>query len=218
MGASIDGIPMRLNPTSISWPYTMKIADQRTLGGKVIQLLGVTLGDLTVEGTFGVGGFEEQQAFFDRIVNYMDTQMPLKGNPSPLHFLWPERGWDFWCFVRSMTQQGAQTAIRADNKTFAPGFVLTLFIQEDNGDLIRAVKTSAAAAFIGRLTAGLGWKQTAFNGPTGAEEVSAVLSGRTIFQALNDPEWLSSLAAQQQSDIAAERERALGITNTVEEP
>lgn len=200
MGASLDGVPMRLNPSSVRWPYTMKYADTKTVGGKVFQLLGASLGDLTVAGKFGAGGPAEQQAMLDRIIALMDEQMPVNGPAKPVRFLWPERGWDFWCFVKKFTQTGSDVAIEASNQNFAPEYTLTLFIQEDNGSLVRTVKTAAAAAFIGRISAGLGWKQTAYNGPGNYDALSEILGGKTIWEAMMDPTWLSNYISQMAGD------------------
>lgn len=169
MGASLDGIPFRINPQSVSWPYSMKLGTTKTMGGKVVQVYGISMGDLVVEGVFGAGGPEEQQAFFDRLVEIIDTQMPASPTaiPRPVRFHWPERGWDFWCYVKGITQAGRGVAIHASNKDFNPGYRLTLFVQEDNGDLVKAARNSATAAFIARLSDGMGWKATEWNGPLG---------------------------------------------------
>ncbi len=169
MGASLDGIPFRVNPNSVSWPYSVKLTTTKTMGGKVVQVYGISMGDLTVEGVFGAGGPEEQQAFFDRLVEIIDTQMPASATaiPRPVRFHWPERGWDFWCYVKGITQAGRNLAIHASNKDFNPGYRLTLFVQEDNGDLVKAARNSATAAFIARLSDGMGWKATEWNGPLG---------------------------------------------------
>lgn len=170
MGAYLDGIPFRINPESVSWPYSVKLGTTKTMGGKVVQLYGISMGDLTVQGVFGAGGPEEQRAFFDRLVEIIDTQMPVTATsiPRPVRFHWPERGWDFWCYVKGITQTGRSVAIHASNMDFNPGYQLTMFVQEDNGDLLKAARNSAAAAFIARLSDGMGWKASSeWNGPAG---------------------------------------------------
>ena len=186
MGAFLDGVPFRVNPTSVSWPYSVKLTTTKTMGGKVVQLYGVVMGDLVIEGNFGAGGPEEQKRFFDRLVAIIESQMPAPTNPSavakPVRFTWPERGWDFWCFVKAIKQANASVSISATNMDFNPGYVLTMFVLDDNGDLVKAAKNSAAASYIARLTAGMGWKQTEWNGPMGT--LNDALQGSTLLDAL----------------------------------
>lgn len=197
MGASLDGIPMRINPTSVRWPYTMKLATKSTMGGKVFQIYGVSLGDLTIEGVFGVGGPEAQREFFDRIVGIMEAQIPTAPNPDPVQFMWPERGWDFWCYVKGLTQVGASTSIYASNADFNPKFRLTLFIQQDNGDIKRAVQDSAAAAIVARFANQMGWASSDWNGPP---VLADALGGQTIIDAITNFSQ-TSLAARQQAGV-----------------
>lgn len=195
MGAFLDGIPFRVNPKSVSWPYSVKLAPTKTMGGKVVQIYGISMGDLVVEGVFGAGGPEEQKAFFDRLVEIIASQMPVSSTsvPRPVRFHWPERGWDFWCYVKGITQSNASTAIRASNQDFNPGYRLTLFVQEDNGDLVRVARNSAQAAYIARLSAGLGWKPSAdWNGPL------------TLADALEGDEVFDKLLQNRQDDMARE--------------
>ena len=195
MGAFLDGIPFRVNPQSVSWPYSVKLAPTKTMGGKVVQIYGVSMGDLVIEGVFGAGGSDEQKAFFDRLVTIIESQMPVSSTsvPRPVRFHWPERGWDFWCYVKKIEQQNASTAIRASNQDFNPGYRLTLFVQEDNGDLVRVARNSAQAAYIARLSAGLGWKPSAdWNGPL------------TLADALEGDEVFDKLLQNREDDLARE--------------
>jgi hypothetical protein len=195
MGAFLDGIPFRVNPKSVSWPYSVKLAPTKTMGGKVVQIYGVSMGDLVIEGVFGAGGSDEQKAFFDRLVTIIESQMPVSSTsvPRPVRFHWPERGWDFWCYVKKIEQQNASTAIRASNQDFNPGYRLTLFVQEDNGDLVRVARNSAQAAYIARLSAGLGWKPSAdWNGPL------------TLADALEGDEVFDKLLQNREDDLARE--------------
>lgn len=193
MAAVLDGVPFRIDPKSVSWPYSIKMATHKTLGGKVFQLYGVSLGDLVIEGEFGNGGLVNgftstgpaaQKAFFDRITKIIDSQIPVNplSNPKPVLFEWPLRQWSFWCFIKSIVQMDAPTAILARNNIINPSYQLTLFIQEDNGDVIKLAKEDAATQFINRLTAGLGWKKSEYNGPETFDAVTAANNGNTVLQ------------------------------------
>ncbi len=174
--AVLNGIPFRIDPTSISWPFTVKTSSTKTVGGKVLQVFGTQLGDMTVAGTFGVGGTKEQREFLDRMKKLGDNQMdrfPVV-SPNPYRFLWPSRGWDFQVWLKQFSEPGASASINESNANISPKWTLKLFIASDNLDL----KKVATDVFIDRLSDGIGWKRSKYNGPMGFEEVSAAL-GRT---------------------------------------
>lgn len=47
---------LRLNPTSVKWTYNLVTNTEDTYGGQVIQMLGINIGQLTIEGKFGREG------------------------------------------------------------------------------------------------------------------------------------------------------------------
>lgn len=171
MTASIAGVPFDINPKSISWDYKIKMKSTKTLGGKVIQVYGSSLGDLTISG------FSRSQKdhldFFKRVKKIVDSHVPSPANdvPQPVQFLWPDRGWDFMVYIKSLQQIGASTSYKATNKDFAPQWTMTMFIDQDNSDVIRAASESAKAAYINRIAKTMGWKQTEWNGPLLPEDV-----------------------------------------------
>lgn len=175
--ATLDGVPFRLDPTSATWEFAIKTNIIDTVGGRVVQVIGVDLGDMTVVGTFGVGGREEQGTFLERMKAIGDRQVHDPGTP-PMRFLYPPRGWDFLVYLRSYSQPGAPGAdsVYVANEIIAPRWALTLFLVEDNAGLKRV----AQDAYIARIAAGLGWEQTKYNGPLTTEEVHATLGGLSI--------------------------------------
>lgn len=151
------GLPFRVNPLSVRWDWTVKTAAEPTLGGKVIQVFGVDPGDIIVSGTFGIGGWEEQQRFLERMKRLADAS--LDPNPKPIRFIWPGQGWDFQVFLKAFRGDGP-ASIQLSNTSVAPGWQLELDIVEDNLRL----RQVAADLYIARLSEGIGWKQTQFNG------------------------------------------------------
>lgn len=183
MGASIAGIPFKINPDSVGWSYTVKMADHKTVGGKVIQLYGFKMSDLVITGFFGgPDAVASQQKFFDVIKDIATKQSPQSDRTSgdPVRLLWPEQGWDFWVFILALQQAGAPVAIETNERIIAPKYQLTCFVYEDNGDILRSATGLSQAKFLARLTAGLGWQQTSYNGPETIEEVAARLGGTSI--------------------------------------
>lgn len=172
--AVLDGVPFRLDPTSISWDFTVSTNEVKTIGGMVVQIFGAKLGDLVVEGEFGIEGWQGQQAFLTRMVALGEKQLdrwPAENNP-PFRFVWPDRGWDFSVWLKSFTEPGSSQSVRASNINFNPKWQLTLFITDDNVQL----KKVSEDAYLQRLFAGIGWQKTGFNGPLGFGEVQAALA------------------------------------------
>lgn len=206
--ATINDIPFRINPTSVSWAYRMKTSVTETIGGRVIQLFGVNLGDLTIQGSFGRGGPVEQEQFFNRMMDIMAAQTPRSptSNPVPVRFVWADRRWDFSVYIKSFTQPGISTSVGVRNDILNPAYQLVFFIQEDNQNILQAVKDAAAATYINRLTAGMGWKQTSWNGPTGTAELQDALQGQTLLQALfNTTSGTSTLTTNDTSTLTPDQ-------------
>ena len=189
MGASIDGFNMTIDPRGVHWNYSIKISTQKTIGGKVIQLLGTNIGDLIINGQYGDHAVFRQNKFFERILKIADEQVPIIGQPAPkpVRFKWPEKNWDFWVYVKDLKQLGTDVAIERNVNHFSPEWRLVLFVYEDNGNIIKAIETSAQVKFLQRISAGMGWAQSDWNGPMTITEISETLAGRTVFEYLTTP-------------------------------
>jgi hypothetical protein len=166
VNASLGGIPLRLNPLSVSLSYSVKTSQTNTVGGMVVQVYGVTLSDLVVEGVFGAGGPAEQQTFFAQIQalaqstvtaqqaqpDLLDTGDGVVFSTGSINFSFPLLGYDLQVFIKSYTSKEG-TAVVLDNTNFNPSWSLTLLIENDNTGL---VTTTAADQYINRVAAGLG--------------------------------------------------------------
>lgn len=184
MSASINGIPFAVDPSSIRWDYTLKISTKPTIGGKVVQLYGHSMGDLVVSGSFG--GVERQAKFVKEIDAIAAAQAPrvLQSGAAaapPVRFVWPGQNWDFWVYVRSIQQSGASVAIETSEQVHNPLYTLTLFVYEDNGNIVSPMIDSAMVSYLNRLTAGLGWSQSEYNGPLTEQNRNEILAGQTLF-------------------------------------
>lgn len=165
--AMLGGIPLPIDPSSVSWDFAMKIAEHQTLGGKVIQVFGTDLGDMTVSGTFGNGirakgdtaGWEAQERFRLQVVSWTQKDIATHA-PIPLRFLYPPKRWDFQVHVKAFSDGSGRIEQAAD--IFNPGYSLTLFIVEDS---TRKVVKGIRDLYLSRLMNGVGWKQTKYNGP-----------------------------------------------------
>lgn len=179
MNGSLGGRPFRIDPSSVNWNFTVKTNAVETVGGRVVQVYGVDLGDMTVVGSFGVGGWREQKAFLDRIIALADVQVAnnriQNSKANPIHFSYPSRKWDFQVYLLGYEDPSAGASVRWDVETINPQWQLKLFIAEDNSGIVKVAKD----AFISRFSEGLGWQQNQYNGP--AEVLTDVAAAEAAF-------------------------------------
>lgn len=175
MNASLNGIPMRLNPTGVDISYTVKTSETPTLGGMVVQVYGMEMADLVVTGTFGVGGYAEQLDFLQRMLRIAGYQanQNFSSAGGPVSFLYPNRGYNFLVYLKDFDSASGM-AIDYENTNIAPDWRLTLFVDNDNtgGGYAKV----AADAYIQRLSNGLGYKLSAFNGNLSTNDIAQFLA------------------------------------------
>lgn len=167
--ALYDGQPFRLDPSSVQGSFAIQTNSEYTIGGKVVQVYGVQWNDLVVEGSFGAGVFfggtrdpwRDQLNFLDRMKAIMNRQSVRLSQEEPQRFVWPDRGWDFQVYLKSYSTPDGPLSVTHQPQIVAPKWTLTFFVVTDNGRLADAIKDD----FIERLSKGLGWKQTVYNGP-----------------------------------------------------
>lgn len=187
--ALFDGKAFRIDPRSVSWNYTVKASETQTVGGKVIQIYGTDVGDMTVAGSFGKGGHREQEAFLDRMKDLADRQVTAAANrhavvAQPSRFIYPPRGWDFRVYLKDFTQPGApeESSVYVTAGIFAPQWQLVLHIV--GAQDLSQVKKAAQNAFIDRLADGLGWNKDAlkagYHGTMTSDDLQKQLNGQSV--------------------------------------
>lgn len=177
--ATIGNRVFRIDPSSISWSYRIKVAEQKTVGGRVVQVYGADLGNMVVEGSIGVGGWEEQHRFLtdmEAMANKHVYDPVALRMGDPVRFIYPPKGWNFAVYVRSF-EDVAGGGVTITKENFNPKWRLTLQIVDDNA----ALKTVAMDDFIARLSEGMGWKRTEFNAPYSVDEQAALDQGLSIY-------------------------------------
>lgn len=175
---TLGGYRLRVNPNEVRWNFKMKTTDAKALGGKVIQILGVSLSDITVRGVFAPDrakgdkeAWEQQLRFRDYIDGLTEDAYQAKdGVAKPIQFTYPPRGWDFRVFVKTYSL----TTIAVDE--IAPTWEISLFPFDDGA---RRVVKGIKDLYIQRLMEGVGWKQTGYNGPMTQGEVDTMLGGQS---------------------------------------
>jgi len=177
--ATLGPHTFRLDPHLVSWDFSISSKEIQTIGGKVVQILGARLGDMTVAGSFGVGGWQEQARFLEEMkalgADQVATQRISNSTATPTRFTYPPLGWDFLVYLTEFSQPGAGNSVGLDNKIVAPQWQLTLFIVSDNAGL----RQIAADVYLSRLVEGIGWKQTPYNGPMTFADVNTAMGGKS---------------------------------------
>lgn len=189
--ASLAGIPFRIDPESVSLPIQAKVFKQPTLGGMVVQVYGVTWGDLSITGSFGKAGWQGQANFLDQMVKI--GRQAAQQNPAvaagqnfspggPVRFIYPLLNWDFHVYLKGYTSPDGPAVVYSNN-VVNPKYTLTLFIDQEFGK----IKEVAQNAYIQRLAEGLGvmwnvsqntytgYAQDQYNAPTDATLTQQVL-------------------------------------------
>ena len=223
--ATLDGVPFRINPSAIQWGFQIQTAVEDTIGGRVVQVVGATLSDITVTGDYGerkgyakdthhnglelhgpgLLSWELAEAFLKRVEAMMDKQSSDatkqgKMHP-PLDFKFPEFGWHFAVYVKSIDDGQGSQAINHTVGNFAYKYRIVLFIVEDRSTLLHQVTNStghdiiakkradAIKGYISRISHGVGWRKTQFNDPGLVQDAK---TGKVTRQAV--------IAANQGSD------------------
>ncbi len=173
---TLGGNPLRVNPNEMRWNFSMKMADQAAVGGKVVQILGVRMSDITLRGQFSPDrargdreAWEQAERFRQWVKNTSRAYAESPTTP-PIRLVYPPRGWDFEVYIKSVTPYEVTI------QNIAPTWELTLFPVGDGANrVIRGIKD----LYIKRLMDGIGWKQTSYNGPMTQDLVDELLEGLT---------------------------------------
>jgi hypothetical protein len=179
----LGGIRLRTAPDEIRWNFSMKANDAKAIGGKVIQICGLKISDITIKGTFTPDKAEGDEHAYQQLLRFrswVDEQTEAtKEGRKTLRFTYAPRGWDFNVFIKSFNG-GAPNFVGIND--FAPKMEIALFPVDDTSrDIVKGIRD----LYIKRLLDGVGWKQTDYNGPT-QQEVDDTLAGRSVQEYLAD--------------------------------
>lgn len=94
-------LQFRTNPNSIWWNYELVRNIQQTYGGRVIQLLGVRLGDLQVKVDCGRGGWD----YLNSVVQWLRELMSDQRGGVAADFEYTTRNWHLKVYVVSIPFQ-----------------------------------------------------------------------------------------------------------------
>jgi hypothetical protein len=198
--ASGPSMTFRIDPTSIDYNYQIQTSVTNTVGGRVIQVMGAVLSDITVAGSLGENhsvpaaalgqehagvGWKLAEAFFSQIQAMMlfqakdATTSPNAGQQAvlkPATFNYAPKGLRFQCYIKSVVDPDGDGTSAVTHKVGRANYryVLTLFpVQPQSVGLVQAgssngvldaAKASAIDAYVNRISQGIGWRFTAYNG------------------------------------------------------
>jgi hypothetical protein len=179
-------VRFRIDPNSIDWNWQIDTSVTPTIGGRVVQVIGATLTDLTVNGSFGQdhgsGPDGESwllaEAFYKRIRAMMDHQSADATDSGkmqpPAVFTYPPKNWRFSCYIKDLIDPDGGGSITHSTGKFAHNYSLVLFIVEELSDsLIKAgtshgvlntAKAKAINDYLARISDGIGWHFSQYNG------------------------------------------------------
>jgi hypothetical protein len=190
-----DGGPQvvfRLNPNDVAWNFEINTNVAETVGGRVVQILGATLSDMTIKGSFGEPRgttHTEPKALAEKFLTKMKEMAEYQSKGSSQHrtlhqpalFSFPTRGWKFRVYIKDLTDPDGGGSITHRTGKFAYDYVLTLFIDSDVSDtskilgdsngVISNQKNAAIKSYMDRIADGIGWHFSEFNGVGGAEQL-----------------------------------------------
>jgi hypothetical protein len=169
----------RVDPYNVTWSYSLRTHTDNTYGGKVIQLLGVSLGDLSVDIVTGAGGLEEAKrvmGFFREMYLWQRDQQQLAT------FSYPQKKYNLQVWAKNITMQDSLT-----NVDFP--IQMTFAIQEDLGGTL--TKTSMRKE-LSKLADGIGYDKNVYNDPMAAANIKAAqqMQQITTNPALNPTNYL----------------------------
>jgi hypothetical protein len=163
--ANGPGIQFRIDPQEVAWGFKINTSVTPTVGGRVVQVNGATLADMTINGLFGedraAGAKASNQPppkddpneppgrswrlaklFAKQVRVLMDQQTFDSSVHALMHppptFSYPPRNWKFRVYVKAFGDPDGGTITFSTGK-YSHGYSLTLFIVQDTSDqLIRA--------------------------------------------------------------------------------
>ncbi len=196
---ALGGHPLMVNPEEVRWNFKMKVADTAAMGGKVIQIIGLSMSDITVRGRYSPdkskGDTESWEAGmrFREWVKVVAKDNASSGGANTTRFTYPPRGWDFDVHIKSIS------AVKIEVGATAMEWDLTLVpVGSAATEVVKGIKD----LYIKRLMDGVGWKQTDYNGPMTQAIVDEQLGGQSA-QGLYETELGESFLAGAGSSTAS---------------
>lgn len=179
-------VSFRIDPDSIEWNFKINTTVIPTVAGRVVQVLGATLSDMSVMGHYGQNHAAGQdgeswklaEAFANKIRQIQEYQSRDSTQRGLMHvpatFNYSPKGWRFQVYIKSLADSRGGSVAHATGR-FSYDYQLQLFIVDvisDDLHVLTGAKKNAVDAYIARISDGIGWHFSQYNGqvpasPTG---------------------------------------------------
>lgn len=179
-------VNFRIDPTSVEWNFTVNTTVIDTVAGRVVQVLGATLSDVSISGSYGQDvrkgkdgeSWKLAEAFSNAIRKIQEHQSRDAREHRMMHqpatFVYSPRGWRFGVYVKDLSDATMDGSVGHRSGKFSYDYRLTLFIVDPrsddltlagmiNGDLSKA-RQRAIDEYIARISEGIGWHFSQYNG------------------------------------------------------
>lgn len=192
MGTATLGYPggpsvaFRIDPDLIDWNWEVITNVVETIGGRVIQVLGARLDDLTVQGSLGQDhsakatgeSWQQAQAFLTTVTAIMEQQASDATTNALMHppavFAYPPKGWRWNVYVKALTDPDGGNSLVLKPGKANQRYVLTMFIVNESSALTVAgtgetgalaqQSQTAISQFMARISDGVGWTANKYTG------------------------------------------------------
>jgi hypothetical protein len=187
-------IAFRVDPDHIEWNFEVLTNVVETIGGRVIQIIGSYLDDLTLTGSFGQDhstpqgeSWRQAEAFLLLIRQIMDYQSQDANLQAEMHrpavFTYPPKNWRFNVYVKDFSDaDNPGTSIVLTPGKFNQRWRLILFIVQDSSTalvtageshgVISKQAEAAIAAYMARISDGIGWTFSQYTGLKGGADLA----------------------------------------------
>jgi hypothetical protein len=187
----------RIDPSQIAWDFQVHTSVTETVGGRVVQVTGATLSDITVSGLYGEDRgrgraapgadhpgapwrlAEEFVAQIRAMMAWQSGGATVQGQATrpPAVFAYAPMGWRFRVYIKSLADSDGGAVTHQVGK-IGYGYTLALFIVQGDSDtlavaggaggVVGAARSAAIDAYISRVADGVGWHYSPYNGGTPA--------------------------------------------------
>lgn len=146
----VQTLVVRSNPNYINYSYQLRTKIFNTLGGRVVQILGVNYGTISIEIESGRGGYD----YFLSIIDWFKrTSIWQRNNRKPIRFTYPQRNYAIDVFLKSI-------AIADDLENVTRPLQIEMEVENDFNRILTGCIIREELA---RLSEGIGYEKNDFN-------------------------------------------------------
>lgn len=192
----VDGpsLSFRIDPDSIEWNFKINTTVIPTVAGRVVQVLGATLSDMTVVGKYGQNreagtdgeSWKLAEAFANRIRQIQEHQSRDATEHGRMHapavFNYSPKGWRFQVYIKALVDTRGGSVTHSSGR-FSYDYALQFFIVDvisDDLHVLKGAEKKAVDEYISRISDGIGWHFSMYNGQVPPNPVGG-LYGRKKF-------------------------------------